>query len=111
MDIKVKALVWAEMVSAGIVPMDTESLAREQHKISQCFDGLSAEDQRVLKRKFRKLWRRQRGKRFFGRRHLREGEPSASMMRRRKTAVLRKFMVDALNLIRKNDPTYGEVLY
>jgi hypothetical protein len=98
MDLRVKALIWAEMVSSGIVPMES-SIDRQQVKIEPCLDGLSQEDARRLKRKFRKLWRKHKS------RYCRPGQPSVSMMRKRKNEVVREFVLQAVKVIKKADPT------
>lgn len=97
MDLRVKALVWAEMVSAGIVPMEASTVALNK-KIDPQMADLPEDEQRRLKRKFRKLWRKKRG------RFLRAGEPSAGQMRRRKNEVIRTFCVQAMDEIKKRDP-------
>ena len=113
MDIKVAALIWAEMVSAGIVPLTEDMIqSSKQAQIEKLMDTLSEDDRRVLKRKFRKLWRkesRKRKRRWGGR--LKEGEPTASQMRRRKNAVWSKFYMDAMAIVKKTDPMYDVVPY
>ena len=113
MDIKAAALIWAEMVSAGLVPLNTEMISKaQQAKIEMIIANLSEDDQRRLKRKFRKAWRKLRTKNGRSIRHinrLREGEPTASQMRRRKSAVYHKFYRAAIEAIQKNDPYYGAV--
>lgn len=111
MDIKAAALIWAEMVSAGVVPLNLEMISEsKQAQIEKIIDNLSEDDKRRLKRKFRKLWRKLRyrnGRRVTAYNRLREGEPTASQMRRRKHAVFQKFYREALDAIKKADPTYG----
>jgi Ni/Co efflux regulator RcnB len=111
MDVKAAALIWAEMVSAGVVPLNQEMISMaKQAQIEKIVSNLSEDDKRRLKRKFRKLWRKLRyknGRRVTHYNRLREGEPTASQMRRRKQAVFQKFYREALEAIKKVDPTYG----
>jgi hypothetical protein len=111
MDIRAAALIWAEMVSAGVVPLSQEMIRmNKQAQIEKIISGLSENDKRRLKRKFRKLWRKLRyrnGRRITHKNKLREGKPTATQMKRRKQAVFAKFYRDTLDAIKKIDPTYG----
>lgn len=112
MDVKVAALIWAEMVSAGVVPLTQEMfLTAKQSDIDKLLVGLPEEDRRALKRKFRKLWRKARfkkGRRMTHVNRLREGEPNTSQMRRRKENVFRHFYLKAIDIIKKSDPGFGQ---
>ncbi len=111
MDIKAEALIWAEMVSAGVVPMTQDMIqSSKQAQIMKLMEGLSEEDMRRLKRKFRKLWRRAATKKRAWPR-VRQGEPSASQMRRRKQIVFQQFYRAALDIIKKSDPYYDAVQF
>ena len=90
MDIGLAALVWAEMVSAGIVPIDSKitSLSK-QVQIEKIINDLNDDDKRRLKRKFRKIWRQiMRNTKNYS---LVAGEPSVRQMKARKLAVFYKF--------------------
>jgi hypothetical protein len=104
-NVKLRALVWAEMIAAGIVPMDPSNVGLRT-KTSPALEGLSEEDSRRLKRKFRKLWRRLRGLH-----RLVPGEPSGAQMQRRKNAVLRRFCSAAAEEIKKSNPGFDEYSY
>lgn len=111
MDIKAEALIWAEMVSAGIVPLTQNMIqASKQAQIVKLMEGLSEDDMRRLKRKFRKLWRKASTKKRAWPR-IRPGEPSASEMRRRKQVVFQRFYRAALEMIKKSDPYYDVVQF
>lgn len=121
MDVKLAALIWAEMVSNGIVPMTAESIGKSQMKMDEdgewdltsfvptdvvlAMQNLSEEDKRRLKRCFRKLWRKARKSNKLWPR-VRTGEPDVSMMRNRKRAVYSKFVREGLEEIKKSDPYY-----
>lgn len=111
MDIKAEALIWAEMVSAGIVPLTQDMIqSSKQAQIVKLMEGLSEDDQRRLKRKFRKLWRKCSQRKRAWPRAIR-GEPSASQMRRRKQLVFSQFYKAALEIIKKTDPYYDAVRF
>ena len=107
LDLRIKALVWAEMVSSGIVPMES-NYGQVSAKVALQLEGLSKEDARKLRRRFRKLWRLKRTKAY---RNLKPGKPTASMMRRRKDQVTRMFLIRAMDEIKKTDPDYDAFRY
>jgi hypothetical protein len=92
-DIGFEALMWARMVEAVIVPLRSANVARG---VTHTFEGLTAEEARVLKRKFRKLWRRFRRLN----RGLETGRPTQYDMLDRKNAVYRLFFKEVWPRVR-----------
>jgi hypothetical protein len=47
-----RLLIHDEMFKQGIVPIETV-----RHDMRRCFEGMNADEARIAKRKFRKMWR------------------------------------------------------
>lgn len=92
-DIRFEALMWVRMVEAGIVPLRSANVGLG---VAHSFEGLTEAEARVLKRKFRKLWRK-----FKRRGHgPMTGRPTKYDMLERKSAVYKLFFKEVWPQVR-----------